>query len=195
MLIPLAIDGFAMPMLRSTLRKLTLFPAVREACAAIRRCPPRPFLFLLALASGGCASVSNRDAQSLCGQVASFADTVPPGESRSIKLESAWGHGLDDHARLLYEKRCAFGAYPPGDLLCAWLMENTSIEFMSINVRRVLACMPDAQVSAEASEGRASTRRWPGAEDTAEITLSFFNGDFERDPWLELTAQRLTIEP
>jgi hypothetical protein len=74
-------------------------------------------------------------------QIASFANSLTDQSLHKVELINDWGGPLSEKEDSIYFKRCEHGGFGPEKALCAYLMEHTSTEFPSNNVRRALVCL------------------------------------------------------
>ena len=98
------------------------------------------------------SSVRNTD---LCDHLNTWAVSVPRGQSRTVRLVRS-GTWMVNH-----QKKCEHSEEDKaGNTLCAWLMENTSTEFMEANVNRTMSCLQGQQISGYL--GNTGIESWSG---------------------------------
>jgi hypothetical protein len=86
---------------------------------------------LLSIQLGGCASV-RATADETCRALRTFAESIPTSDRHSVTLKTDWGAEPTI--------ACQARADTPESELCHFLLGNSSIEFMSTNIERVLRC-------------------------------------------------------
>lgn len=119
------------------------------------------FYFLLPLTSS-CSTGTTKVADLMCVQLAAFAETVEPGQSHSVVLRGGWGGDTQD---TLMTHDCKHAGYEPAQVLCEYLVPNTSWEFGSYNAKRAATCLDSA-------DRKDFIRRVEKYELPAEITSS-----------------------
>jgi hypothetical protein len=97
-----------------------------------------PWLLLTTLVTG----VPTAVAGGLCAPLQDFVGSVAVGETRELKFHAIVGSNFKDREGPAYgARRCDYGTYEPGKPLCAFLMENSSIESPGHNAKAVIACL------------------------------------------------------
>jgi hypothetical protein len=150
----------------------------------------------MAALSASCATTPD-EPNDLCDHMAAFANAAANDGTHTVRLMTDWG---GYYARLkdpsddaMYVQSCEHESYAPAQSLCAYLLENTSIEFQGINVRRALHCM------GKRASGRSPTDddRLPasarsheilGVPVGSELLLEFTRASDTTPPTLGLTA-------
>lgn len=81
----------------------------------------------------GCVSIAHADGDSMCDALKDFAESIDDSKTHEVFLRTDWGA----------EPTIACGRSEGSSeiALCAYLVENSSIEFMAVNVQRVLECV------------------------------------------------------
>ena len=132
---------------------------------------------LTSLALSGCATYPyGKD--DLCREMAAFANSVEPGTSHSVSLETAWGSSKI-HPDAIASRDCHDSRYEPGQKLCRYLMVHTSREFPENNFHRALACLRGVQeqdgnfVSYERLDVRISGYEAYGVLGIVKVTVDF----------------------
>ena len=128
--------------------------------------------------------------------MAAFANSAANDGTHTVRLMTDWGAVFAQKAAdedLFYTKSCEHGSYPPSQKLCAYLMDNTSIEFMGINVRRALRCMGQAVSGISPTDDdrlptTARTHEILGVRVASELVLEFADSTDSRPPTLSFTA-------
>lgn len=118
----------------------------------------RWFLGLLtAMACGLLAETAlGRDGE-WCRQLVSFSKDLQGRETREVTLFSEWGAEP--------VKGCEHDpADPIASAFCAWLFDNSSTEFMEVNVRGALSCLT----------GESGRARTPGTVEFMSGKLRFY---------------------
>lgn len=154
-------------------------------CLALASC------FLL---SAGCASTRLAH-DPWCLEIAAFANSVAPNETRAVELGNLWGSS-EQFRDTLYSKQCGSDGYEPGRRLCAYLLENSSSEFADLNFRRSLACLTRTPwrttkaVIYERLDAEVLAFGGAGIDDDVEMKLSFRFGEEPEPDRLVISAHR-----
>lgn len=96
-------------------------------------------ILLVCVGISGCATYPF-GTDNLCRELASFANSIPPGTSYMVSLETSWG-GSKLNPNAIYSRDCNHGNYTTGASFCSYLMEHSAVEFSEMNFRRALACV------------------------------------------------------
>ncbi len=80
----------------------------------------------------GCVSAAHANDDSMCDALRDFADSVSGSEVYEVTLFTDWGTEPTI--------ACGRSEKPSEIAFCGYLVDNSSIEFMTVNVERVLAC-------------------------------------------------------
>lgn len=157
-----------------------------------------PRLRLMAIAIAGaalaaCASAPPLTDTRLCDQLSAWAITVQSGQSSTVRLirGGAW---MVDH----YKQCESPDEDKAASAFCAWLMENTSTEFMEANISRTMSCLQDQRISGYL--GNTGIESWSGkasfysphlaAEDVqVDIEYSLDNSVEVREDFLQITVR------
>jgi hypothetical protein len=86
---------------------------------------------LLSIQLGGCAAL-RAPAGETCQALRTFAESIPASARYSVTLKTDWGAEPTI--------ACQARVDTPESALCNFLVQNSSIEFMSANIGRVLHC-------------------------------------------------------
>ena len=141
----------------------------------------------------GCASMSSMRDTALCNHLNTWAVSVPRGQSRTVRLVRS-GIWMVNH-----EKKCEhLEEDQAGDTLCAWLMENTSTEFMEANINLTISCLQGQQISGYV--GNTGIESWSGkasfysphlsAENVrVDLVYSLDNSLESREDFLQITVR------
>ncbi len=146
------------------------------------------------LLSTGCASTRLAH-DPWCREIAAFANSIAPDETRAIELGTVWGSS-EQFPRTLYSKQCGSDGYEPGRRLCAYLLENSSSEFADLNFRRSLACLnrtpwrTTKAVMYERLDAEVLAFGGAGIRDDVEMRLSFRYGAEGEPDRLVISAHR-----
>ena len=85
------------------------------------------------VATLGCVSIAHAEGDSMCDALRDFAESIDGSETHEVFLRTDWGaEPTIACGRSERQSEIAF---------CAYLVENSSIEFMTVNVQRVLECV------------------------------------------------------
>lgn len=153
----------------------------------------------IALMLGGCVGQAVKP-DAMCPEIARFANASTDYEAHSVVLRTSWGSGFDNNPEHLYEIECTHSDYGPGRMLCAYLMEDASIEFASNNFRRALSCLSahgrdiGAGVDIIRLDGEFSSSSARGVDDDVKVSIEFDDEDRDEPPSLRITARRLTVD-
>lgn len=139
-----------------------------------------------------CATGPKASDNALCAQIDTWGKSLSPGQSTSVQLVRG-GVWMVNHY-----KRCT---HAEGDLaarrFCAWLMDNTSTEFMEYNVNRTLHCLQGQRVvgylgntGVDAWSGTARFTRLTASDDLFRVELRYAL-DYESPS--EETVMELTL--
>ncbi len=123
----------------------------------------------------------------MCVELERFARSVTDKLPHTVRLMTDWS--FPEPARA-----CRRDNHLPETALCEWLVENTSTEFMAINISRALGCMGlRKEVSPlgyrpyiESLAGEVYDPHFT-AEDV-ELRIIFNSSPEEELPWLEITV-------
>jgi hypothetical protein len=96
------------------------------------------FAAILVFVSGN-AATAERDLE-LCQRLSQLSQDLAPGVSREITLLTAYSEPPTIACRRQAED-------PVGEGFCDWFVEHASIEFMEVNVWKVIACVADTDLS------------------------------------------------
>jgi hypothetical protein len=78
-------------------------------------------------------SVAHANDDSMCDALRDFAESISDSEVHKVILRTDWGAEPTI--------ACGRSEKPSEIAFCTYLIENSSIEFMTVNVQRVLACV------------------------------------------------------
>ncbi|RYG97824.1 MAG: hypothetical protein EON58_08810 [Alphaproteobacteria bacterium] len=90
------------------------------------------------IALAGCSTAAMRREDTICAELATFAQATAVGETHQVVLRGGWG---GDSPGALMTHDCEHSGYKPGATLCDYLISNTSWEFGSRNAERAAACL------------------------------------------------------
>ena len=148
-----------------------------------------PFLVCsVAATTLGCAAVKSEKGDTMCDALSDFAESIHSLETHEITLRTEWGAepfvacGRSDKA--------------PEIALCEYLVENTSIEFMTENVRRVLDCTgidfppSSEQIFVRNLAGTVVSRDPAFTDEPIEIVVSFDTAGDENMPSMTISISR-----
>jgi len=83
-------------------------------------------------ATMGCVSIAHAEGDSMCDALRDFAESIDDSETHKVVLRTDWGAEPTI--------ACGRSEKPSEIAFCAYLVENSSIEFMTVNVLRALEC-------------------------------------------------------
>jgi hypothetical protein len=153
-------------------------------------------LLALCLAVYACATFPPQ-ADELCGELATYANTRPGGTPRVVRLMTDWGGFYlksDNPAEeLMFAKSCYHGSDDASKALCAYLMANTSTEFASTNYRRALRCLGIHARGVSPSDDAelphsARSHRVLGWRIDAELIVEFSNATDAEPPTMTISV-------
>lgn len=81
----------------------------------------------------GCVSIARAEGDSMCDALRDFAESIDNSETQKVVLRTDWGAEPTI--------ACGRSEKPSEIAFCAYLVENSSTEFMTVNVQRVLECV------------------------------------------------------
>ena len=135
----------------------------------------------------GCSNLSARSDADLCKHIGRFASASTDLTPRSVTLTTDWAN---------FSKSCKHDAREPGIALCQWLMENTSTEFMVVNIRRVLSCFDEnglagpPRASVDYLTGKIRVYKPRIVYGQIWIEIEYAEGSGDALPSLSITAAR-----
>src|SRR6267154_5750875 len=91
-------------------------------------------LWLIALVGFGCIATvvgATEVPDELCAAIGQFTTSVRDNQTHHVTLRTDWS--IPEPTRA-----CQRSDEAPERTLCAWLVEHTSTEFMTVNIQRVL---------------------------------------------------------
>jgi len=114
----------------------------------------RPWLHSIIAAVTACSvgTAAGEPEDPLCKPLTQFASSVQPEQSRELEFHTIWFGSFKDSPddRALYQKRCIHHGDPSAKAVCAYLMENSSVEFADHNLKRALECLsPGTRLGAQ----------------------------------------------
>jgi hypothetical protein len=144
--------------------------------------------FFAAAALSGCAVADSKDG-GMCEALKAFAESIDDSATHSVTLRTDWGAEPT--------KSCEREDRQPELALCAYLIKNTSWEFMAINVSESLRCVgvkfPDSPEQAYIETLAGSVRSsWPAfTEGGFDVQIDFNTaGSEEGFPRLRISVTR-----
>jgi hypothetical protein len=147
--------------------------------------------------SAGCTTVSLGGDQ-LCSEIARFANSSDDSAVHTVELLTDWGGVFSEDKNTVFEKACKHDQYAPAKKLCDYLLENTSTEFATVNFRRALSCLGQAQAYAgpqdariEYLNGKVTSLSARGVRADVQVSVEFSTGSNERPPSLKIAAARI----
>jgi hypothetical protein len=98
---------------------------------------------VMSIVSFPCQAMANDQPDELCAPLRAFVASVKPDETKKIEFHTSWGGNFKDEKdnNVIYAKRCNDDGYAPAEAVCAYLMENGSVEFAGRNAKRALTCL------------------------------------------------------
>jgi hypothetical protein len=145
-------------------------------------------LLLLAVLFAGCQAIADPEEDAdgpdqLCPALQAFAEGIPAGEAQRVTLRTFW----DAQPTIACERPDT----APAKAFCAYLSANSSVEFMSTNIRRVMRCAgishPETPDDLYRMVGQASTLEPAFTRRAVKLDLTFdTTGDAQRAPFLTI---------
>jgi hypothetical protein len=81
-------------------------------------------------------------ADGLCESLRTFADSVKPGETKTLRFHTIWGSNFKDRdGKASGAKRCDYAGYEPAKPVCTHLMEYGAIQFSGYNAKATVQCL------------------------------------------------------
>ena len=156
-------------------------------------------LSIVGLVSGCSTLPFEHDA--MCSEIARFANSYNDDTIHSVELITDWGAVFSEEKNEIYEKSCTRDQDEPSIRLCDYLMDHTSTEFASVNIRNALSCLgrtsqsyagpPDSRV--DYLNGEITSYHAKGVHSDVMVSVEFSTGSNEHAPSLKISAQRYTI--
>jgi hypothetical protein len=150
----------------------------------------------LALLFSSCTTPP-RERDDLCDELARFANAPSSVERHPVRLKTDWRGGYlksdEPGEELIAAKSCERGSDEPGKALCAYLIENSSSEFATINYRRVLECLGVHVKAANSAEDAglpriAKSRQVRGHAVGSDIVAEFSYATDSEPPTMTISA-------
>jgi hypothetical protein len=137
----------------------------------------------------GCATTgSNPTEDPMCRQIAAFAESAADRAKHTVELTTDWSK---------FSKTCVHNEYPPGMAFCKWLMQNTSTEFMHVNINSALKCLGPGNPSDLApslipdyASGSYTSFETEQLGPDYEVTVEFSTGIKDEPELLRISAGR-----
>ncbi|MGH8028484.1 MAG: hypothetical protein ACREO3_00970, partial [Arenimonas sp.] len=169
--------------------------AVRMIRGQARREVARCGLLATTLFAASCSHVASRDPDRMCPEISRFALASKQGTVRSVSLSGGWG----GEAGALMTNKCIYSGYPPGKVLCEYLMPNTSWEFGERNAMRAVTCLDAKErhdVRRKLEAGAAAFKLTSSLQEVADKSVQV-TVEFGHDPHgltvLTLAATRVGV--
>jgi hypothetical protein len=170
-------------------------PAAVSCPATVRRISLALTFTLVIIGLSACASQRlSRDP--LCKEIARFANSTKPGETRVVSLETAWGPS-GKHPDSFRSVDCNHNGNSAGARLCGYLLENSATEFSYYNFLAAFACLsgspdqPKNHVAYHRLEIRVSAYGAIGVREGVELSLDFKPNEVNGTMQLDIGATAL----
>jgi hypothetical protein len=86
--------------------------------------------------------VAQEQPDPLCGPLQTFANSVPPGETRELTFHTIWGSNFKDSPEpAVRATRCLHHGDAQAKAVCDYLASSASVEWPGNSVERALACL------------------------------------------------------
>ena len=129
------------------------------------------------VATLGFVSMAHAEGDSMCDALRDFAESIEDSETHEVFIRTDWGAEP--------AIGCGRSEGPAEIALCAYLIENSSREFMAANVLRVLECAgaesPERSALFEGLTGTVTARDPAFTEEAIDMVVTF---DTTRDDGL-----------
>jgi hypothetical protein len=123
----------------------------------------------------------------MCAKLADFAKATADTRVHTVTLLTDWN--LPEATRA-----CQRPDEQAEIKLCNWLLENSSTEFMTVNIDRVLSCaglvrsQPNQKLYIEALAGKVRSIRPSFTSMKIALTVEFDSSPKDALPWLSVTV-------
>jgi hypothetical protein len=148
--------------------------------------------FLVTTVLSGCTVGRSYEREGMCNALRVFADSIQDSAAHSVTLRTVWG--------VEGTKTCERVDEPPERALCAYLIDNTSWEFMAANVAAALRCVgvkfpgDSEQAYIEALAGSIRSSRPAFAQQGVEVRIDFATSAADGQvPWLTISVTRSAV--
>ena len=125
----------------------------------------------------------------LCENLVSFAGETKIGNHLKVKLINDWAN---------FSKSCQHNDVKEEKKFCNYLIKNTSAEFMSLNLTRILNCSNTnfsfGNVLINKSIGEFSVFEIPGLNPDITLNINFSIGDDEVKDYIEIITEFEPVE-
>ena len=132
--------------------------------------------------------VSAKD-DKLCEHLVSFASKTKIEKPLQVKLINDWDN---------FSKSCEHNDTEEGKEFCNYLIKNTSTEFMSINLSRVLNCSKSdfsfGVVHLNKISGEFSVFETPGLNQDITLNINFSIGDDAIKDFIEIVTENESVK-
>ena len=123
----------------------------------------------------------------ICNEIRNFASSASKDKPVSITLRTNWAD---------FGKACIHNKQSSEENFCKWLVSNTSMEFMQLNVNRVVSCLIreksnilDSELDYTNATGEFSVYEVPGIDVDIVLTVSYSFGKEDELPKLTIVAE------
>ena len=125
----------------------------------------------------------------LCEHLVSFASKTKIEKPLKVKLINDWDN---------FSKSCEHNDTEEGKEFCNYLIKNTSTEFMSINLSRVLNCSKSdfsfGVVHLNKISGEFSVFETPGLNQDITLNINFSIGDDAIKDFIEIVTENESVK-
>ena len=137
----------------------------------------------------GIPFIASAQGDELCEHLTSFASKSKVGKPLKVKLINDWAN---------FSKACEHNETEEGMEFCNYLIKNTSTEFMSINLSRVLSCSVNdfslGSVHINKISGELSAFEIPSLDPDIILNINFSIGDYATKDFIEIQAEHEPVE-
>lgn len=128
------------------------------------------------------------DPDKLCKELIDFGNSVTKDAPISVTLLTNWSE---------FSKSCAHNNHPQGKKFCSFLINNTSTEFMQINISRVMECLSEekhnmfnSDLSFDMATGEFTAYEIKGIASDVSMKINYSFGVEDENPELKITATK-----
>ena len=137
----------------------------------------------------GVPFIASAQGDELCEHLIYFASKTKVGETLQVKLINDWAN---------FSKSCEHNDTEEGKEFCAYLIKNTSTEFMNINLSRVLRCSESdynfGSIYINKITGEVSLFEIPKLNQDIALDVNFSIGDDLIKDFIEIKAINELVE-
>jgi hypothetical protein len=137
----------------------------------------------------GMPVIASAQDDKLCEHLISFASKSKVDKPLKVKFINDWAN---------FSKSCEYYQTDEGKEFCNYLLKNTSTEFMSINLSRLLSCSVNdfnlGSVHLNKLSGELSVFETPELNQDITLNINFSIGGDVINDFIEITAENEALE-